>query len=88
MNCGMQALKGKNNMKCTICKNGETEMKTTSISVNRGDSFFIYKNVPAEVCTNCGEQFFDESVATNILNSASESAKKGTILDIKEYRAA
>ncbi|MFA7419082.1 MAG: type II toxin-antitoxin system MqsA family antitoxin [Melioribacteraceae bacterium] len=74
-------------MKCSICKNGETEKKAASISINKGDSFFIYKNVPAEVCTNCGEQFFDESVTTNILLTASESAKKGTILDIKEYRA-
>ncbi|KAF0151982.1 MAG: hypothetical protein FD143_1451 [Ignavibacteria bacterium] len=75
-------------MKCTVCKNGETEKRTTSITVNRADSFFIFKNVPSEVCINCGEQYFDELVTSKILSMAAESAEKGTILDIKEYRAA
>ena len=42
-------------MKCAICKNGETYPGTTTVTLTRGEATIVIKNVPAEVCDNCGE---------------------------------
>jgi len=47
-------------MKCVICKNGETKNGLTSISLQRADAIIVVKNIPAEICENCGESYISE----------------------------
>jgi len=75
-------------MDCVICKNGQTEQKTSVVTLTKEDSIFVYKNVPAEVCNNCGEQYLSELTTRHLLFDIKESISKGSILDIKEYKAA
>lgn len=42
-------------MKCVICKTGETRSGTTTVTLSRGETTVVIKNVPAEVCDTCGE---------------------------------
>ena len=42
-------------MKCVICKYGETEPGTTTITLERDNTTLVIKNVPADVCQYCGE---------------------------------
>ena len=75
-------------MKCVICKNGETEKGEAVITLSKDDSLIVFKKVPAEVCTNCGEQYIAQEVTKEVLNLANDSLKKGTLIDIRDYIAA
>ena len=41
-------------MNCVICKNGTTAEGFVTVTLQRNSSIII-KNVPAEICDNCGE---------------------------------
>ena len=44
-------------MRCTVCRNGETEPGTTTVTLERDGAVVVIRGVPAEVCENCGEAF-------------------------------
>lgn len=75
-------------MKCTVCKNGETEKRPATLTLSKGESIFVYRNVPADVCGNCGEQYFDESTTQKLLEASQSSIATGTIINVKDYLAA
>lgn len=75
-------------MKCVICKNGETEPGTTSLLLERGDTTLVIKNVPADVCQNCGEGYVDEEITEQLLQMAEEAVRRGVQVDIRQYIAA
>lgn len=37
-------------MKCLICKHGETQVGTTTITLERANVTVVFKHVPAELC--------------------------------------
>ena len=41
-------------MRCVICKLAETKAGVTTVTFERGDSVFVVKEVPAQICPNCG----------------------------------
>ena len=43
--------------RCYFCK-GRVERKAVRHVQQWGEKVFIFKNVPAEVCTQCGETYF------------------------------
>jgi YgiT-type zinc finger domain-containing protein len=43
--------------RCYFCK-GRVEQRTISHLHQWGEKFFLFKNVPAEVCSQCGETYF------------------------------
>ncbi len=75
-------------MKCVICKNGETASGTTSILLERDATTFVFKNVPAEVCQNCGEGYMDEATTDRLLQMAEDAIRLGVQVDIRQYIAA
>ena len=42
-------------MKCVVCKSGETHEGTTTVTLERDGLTLVMKEVPAEICDNCGE---------------------------------
>ena len=46
-------------MKCLLCK-GEMEKSTVSYVVNRKGYHIYVESIPAFVCSQCGERYFDE----------------------------
>ncbi len=75
-------------MKCVICKHANTVLGTTTVTLERGGFTYIIKSVPAQVCPNCSEAYVDEKVTGELLKSADQMAKSGTLVDIREYMAA
>ena len=75
-------------MKCIICKQGELVAGTTTVTLERGRLTFVVKGVPALVCPNCGEDYVDEDVAAELLQTAEEMARSGTLVDVRQYEAA
>jgi YgiT-type zinc finger domain-containing protein len=75
-------------MMCVICKNGETAPGTTSILLERENVTLVIKNIPAEVCQNCGEGYLDEETTDRLLQMAEDAIKSGVQVDIRQYKAA
>ncbi len=75
-------------MKCVICKSGDTRPGKTAVTLERGGMVLVYRGVPAEVCTNCGEAYVGEEVSSRIFLGAEEAARAGVRVDVREYVAA
>jgi len=45
----------------------------------------VVKDVPARICTNCGEDYVDENVAREIMEMAGRMAKSGALVDVRRY---
>jgi len=75
-------------MKCVICKYGDTIKGTTTVTLEKNGSTIVFKNVPADICDNCGESYIDESITKELLNQAREIVKSGVEVDIRKYEVA
>ena len=72
-------------MKCVICKHGDTESSTTTLTLERGGAVVAFKEVPAQVCTNCGEAYVDETISAKLLAVAEQSIRDGVEIDVRKY---
>jgi len=52
-------------MKCMLC-DGTLEKTQIPYTVNRKGYHLFVEKVPAHICTQCGEKYFDEAEATAI----------------------
>ena len=75
-------------MKCVICKTGEVKPGTTSFSVERGEMTLVLKRVPARVCDQCGEAYFDEATARRIEEIAERVQEADVQVAVQDYVAA
>lgn len=65
----------------------EYRKKKVNYVVDLEDTIIIIKGVPAKVCTQCGEQYFDDEIAENIekiVNQLKQLATEVTIVNYKE----
>ena len=74
-------------MKCVICKTGETYLGQAIVTLSRGNATFVVKGVPAQVCSNCGEEYVDSATTAHLLAEVNSAAKTGVQVDIREYAA-
>jgi len=75
-------------MKCIICKHGETKQGTTTITLERGSATIVFKDVPAQICDNCGEKYVDSTITKELLRKANELVSNGTEVDIRKFQVA
>lgn len=75
-------------MKCVICKNGQTANQTVTVTLEQNGKTFVFKDVPARVCENCGEQYLEEETSKRLIGLAQEAAKSGMELTIAKFKAA
>jgi YgiT-type zinc finger domain-containing protein len=74
-------------MKCVICREGQTAPGQATVTLQRGESTIIFKNVPAQVCSNCGEYYLSESVTDQLLTRAEAAVQSGAELEILRFAA-
>jgi len=74
-------------MTCPICKTGELHPGTTTVTLQRGDTTVLLKEVPADVCDNCGEYYLSDQVAERTLEAAAAAAAKGVEVEIQRFAA-
>ena len=75
-------------MKCIVCKQADTQPGVTTVTLERRGATLVFKDVPAQVCPNCGEDYLDESVSDALLHSAEALAAAGTQVDVRRFPAA
>ncbi|PPK52384.1 type II toxin-antitoxin system MqsA family antitoxin [Marinobacter persicus] len=74
-------------MKCVICKQGETRPGTTTVTLTRGESTVVVKNVPADICENCGEYYLNEEISSQIMTMAEEAVRLNHEVEVIQYAA-
>lgn len=74
-------------MKCAICRNGETEEGTTTIVLERGNTTLVFKDVPAHVCENCGEEYLSEETNRDLLSRANDAVERGVDFEMLRFAA-
>ena len=74
-------------MKCVICREGQTAPGQATVTLQRHKSTIIFKNVPAQVCSNCGEYYLSESVTEQLLTRAEAAVQSGAELEILRFAA-
>ena len=74
-------------MKCVLCRNGETQNGETLFTISRDRVAVVVKNVPAQVCQNCGEAYLDDVTASRIFNQAEELVKSDNEVEILHFAA-
>lgn len=75
-------------MRCIICEQGRTLPGKTTVTLERDGLTLVIKNVPADVCENCGEEYIGEEITKRLLSIAEEAAHSGVQVDIRSYIAA
>jgi YgiT-type zinc finger domain-containing protein len=74
-------------MECVICREGKTHSGTTTVTLERGESTIVIKDVPAEVCENCGEYYLNEETTARIEQMASKAEQAGVVVEVLRYAA-
>ena len=72
-------------MNCFMCK-GNLEKKSVNYVVDLESTIIIIKNVPAKVCKQCGEQYFDDETSKNIEKIVNQLKKLSTEVTIVNYK--
>jgi len=71
-------------MTCTVCR-GEVTRTTTSFPVELEGGFLIVKNVPADVCGQCGEVFIPDDVAEALEKTVEAARRSKAEIEIVSY---
>ena len=71
-------------MKCFKCK-ADLEEKKVNYVVDLDNTIIIIKGVPAKVCIDCGEQYFDSKTSENIETIINQLKQLSTEVTIVNY---
>jgi YgiT-type zinc finger domain-containing protein len=74
-------------MNCVICKHGKTDPGYTTVTLQRDETTIIIKNVPADICGNCGEYYLSDDITEKLLSRAEAAVKNGAEVEILKYAA-
>ena len=74
-------------MNCVICKTGDTRPGTVTVTLQRGETTVLIKDVPADICRNCGEYYLDDAVARKVYAQAEDAANRHAEVEILRYAA-
>lgn len=74
-------------MNCIVCRHGDTQPGTTTVTFHRDGRTLVVNEVPAEVCENCGEAYVAEDVTAELLRMATEARQAQAIVLVRDYSA-
>lgn len=74
-------------MKCVICKQGETRAGRITVTLERDTTTLVFKQVPAQVCDNCGESYVNEATTALLLEAAEADVKAGVQIEVRHFAA-
>lgn len=74
-------------MTCVVCKTGTYKSGTTTVVLTKDDSTIIIKQVPAEICNQCGEYILSSEISQKVLAMANEARNNGSEVEIRRFAA-
>ena len=57
-------------MKCVFCKNGQTRPGSAGFVSTSPESDPVVKDIPAQVCDNCGQEYLDSEMVVSLLEQS------------------
>lgn len=75
-------------MKCSLCKHGDMQPGRATITLSRAGITVVFQDVPAEICTHCGEQFVDAATTAQLIQQADKAVSAGVQVEVRSYKAA
>lgn len=78
---------GTREAQCPMCPAGVLRDGTTTLTMERGETTIVFKNVPADVCDSCGEAFVSEDVSEEVYQQAEAAVEAGVQVDVRRYGA-
>lgn len=75
-------------MRCPICRTGDTQPGTATVTLEREGLTLVVRGVPARVCGNCGEEYVDEVETERIMTVAEDALRAGVKVDVREFTVA
>lgn len=64
------------------------EKKTVTFSYDEEDKYLLVENVPAEVCTKCGEKTYSPPVVDELLRYARDDSKPMKTIEVPVFNFA
>lgn len=74
-------------MKCVICKTGQTHPGKATVTLQRDHTIVVVRDVPAEICEDCGEYYLDETTASRVYADAEQSFRRHVEVEVQSYAA-
>lgn len=74
-------------LNCAICCHGQTCPGMTTVTLQRGGTTVILKDVPADVCDNCGEYYLTAEITEQVMELADRAARSGNEVEILAFAA-
>lgn len=75
-------------MECALCKVGTTEKGKVTITLERDKAIVLIKDVPAEVCTNCGHYYLSEEITRLVMEKGNTAIESGAELEVFKLQVA
>ena len=74
-------------MQCTFCRHGVTQAARATVTLEREKTILVIRDVPADVCEQCGEYYLDEETTSRVFVLAEEAARHHEEVKILCYAA-
>lgn len=75
-------------MECALCKIGTTKPGKVTITLERNGAIVLIKDVPAQVCTNCGHYYLSEEITRIVMEKGNEAVASGAELEVFKLQVA
>jgi YgiT-type zinc finger domain-containing protein len=75
-------------MECSLCKSGNTNPGHVTVTLEKGSTIVLIKDVPAEICENCGHYYLSTEITKIVLETGQEAVKKGAELEVVKLQVA
>ncbi len=75
-------------MKCAICKNGYTNKGVSTIVLERDQMTIVFKQVPSDVCDNCGEEYISSQTNKKLFTIAEYRRDKACLVSTMVHNLA
>ncbi|WP_040005471.1 type II toxin-antitoxin system MqsA family antitoxin [Fibrisoma limi] len=75
-------------MICLTCKMGTPEPGLTTVTLERNGAIVVFKDVPAQICDNCGEKYFDADITRRLLTQVEDAVARGAEVEVVRLQAA
>jgi len=71
-------------MECVFC-GGEVESREVTFVYDYDNDYFFIENVPAEVCTQCGEKTYSPEVTDEVIRLAKRKLKPARRIEVPVF---
>lgn len=71
--------------RCPLC-GGEKQSGATTFAVDLKFGVVVVREVPAFVCTNCGDAWIDDPVVAKLESIVADARRKHTVVEVTQWQ--